>query len=270
MALVDWLIAANGARSFADTVGSGDLSDVPVFIVGMPRSGTTLVEQIASSHKLVFGGGERDDIDTILTVLGRDQTTGLPAEWDPASVHREAAAHVSRLRELAPSASRVIDKMPDNILWLGQIARLFPQARVVLCRRDPRDQSLSCFFQDFREEMTLWTNDLADCGFRARQIDRLVQHWRKVLPLKMLEIEYETLVSNLEAESRRLIGFLGLEWDPACLDFHKTERTVQSASYWQVRQPLYATSVGRWRHYRSHLGPLLNELNGLVARRIED
>jgi hypothetical protein len=134
----------------------------------------------------------------------------------------------------------------------------------VVCRRDLRDVSLSCFFQFFRDDLLVWTDDLADCGYRAREIDRLMEHWRKVLPVPILEVQYETLVANLESESRRLIDFLGLDWDPACLAFHDTERTVMTASHWQVRQPLYASSVGRWRHYRHHLEPLLRELEGVA------
>jgi hypothetical protein len=154
--------------------------------------------------------------------------------------------------------------MPDNIMHLGKIAILFPRTRIVICRRDLRDVGLSCFLQYFHDDGLVWTNDLADCGFRARETERLMGHWRNVLPLPILEIQYETLVANLESESRRLIEFLGLEWDPACLAFHETERPVMTASLWQVRQPIYASSIGRWRHYRHHLGPLLQELEGLV------
>ena len=230
----------------------------------MPRSGTSLVEQIAASHRLVHGAGERKDIAGILSTLGGGKMGKLPSTWDPASVRREAAEHVRKLHHLSGGAARVIDKLPLNIVVLGQIAVLFPGARIVVCRRDPRDVSLSCFFQYFQEDAMPWTDSLEDCGFRSQEIDRLMTHWREVLPLPILEIEYEALVGNLEAESRRLIDFLGLDWDPACLSFHKTERTVMTASLWQVRQPLYASSVGRWRHYRRHLGPLLRELKGLV------
>jgi tetratricopeptide (TPR) repeat protein len=262
--LVDRLIANVGPRTFADTAGWGDSSELPVFIVGMPRSGTTLVEQIAASHPLVFGAGERKDIHGLLTILGGDQAGWSPAVWDPAAIRRETTAHLRHLRDLGGEAIRVIDKLPLNILFLGHIAALFPRARIVVCRRDPRDVCLSCFFQYFQDDTMAWADDLADCGFRAREIARLMEHWRKVLPSRLLEIQYETLVGNLEGESRRLIDFLGLEWDPACLSFHETERAVQTASRWQVRQPLYASSVGRWRHYRRHLEPLLAELAGLV------
>jgi tetratricopeptide (TPR) repeat protein len=262
--LMDWLIATIGPRTFAETAGWGDPSKLPVFVVGMPRSGTSLVEQIAASHGLVHGAGERKDIAGILSALGGGQMGKSPSKWDPASVRRETAAHVRMLHHLSGGAARIIDKLPLNIVVLGQIAVLFPGARIVVCRRDPRDVSLSCFFQYFQEDAMPWTDSLEDCGFRVREIDRLMTHWREVLPLPFLEIDYETLVGNLEAESRRLIDFLGLDWDPACLSFHKTERTVTTASLWQVRQPLYASSVGRWRHYRRHLGPLFRELKGLV------
>jgi hypothetical protein len=137
---------------------------------------------------------------------------------------------------------------------------MFPQARVIICRRDPRDIALSCYFQRFRDDPLVWTDDLADCGFRLREVDRLIDHWRSVLPLPILEVSYESLVGNLEAECRRMIAFAGLPWDPDCLSFHKTERVVATASHWQVRQPLYDASAGRWRHYEAHLGALLTEL----------
>jgi hypothetical protein len=179
-------------------------------------------------------------------------------------VTRAAAAHVRRLQNLGGDAVRVIDKMPNNVMVLGQIAMLFPQARIVVCRRDPRDTGLSCFFQYFRDGAVVWAHDLGDCGFMARQIDRVMSHWRGVLPVPILEIQYETLVGNLEGESRRLIDFLGLEWDPACLAFHETARSVRTASYRQMRKPIYASSIGRWRAYRRHLGPLIAKLEGLV------
>jgi hypothetical protein len=185
----------------------------------------------------------------------------VPIAWDRQAVRWEATAYVERLQELGGDAVRVIDKQPDNILCLGQIAVLFPNARVVVCRRDPRDVGLSCYFQHFRDDPLVWTNDLADCGFRARETERLMDHWRAVLPIPILEIQYESLVVNLENESRRLIDFLGLQWDPACLTFYQTKRVVMTASRWQVRQPVYSSSVGRWKHYRRHLGPLLQELH---------
>jgi tetratricopeptide (TPR) repeat protein len=262
--IVDTLIAYTTAPVFQATAGWGDPSDLPVFVVGMPRSGTTLVEQIMASHPQVFGGGERKDILTIALALGEGQALRPAHTWDRGALRLETRAHIQQLRALGGDALRFIDKLPDNVLSLGQIAVLFPNARVVVCRRDLRDVGLSCFFQYFHDDTLSWSDDLADIGFRAAQVERLVAHWRTVLPLRMIEIQYETLVGNLERESRRLIDFLGLDWDPACLAFHETQRTVQTASQWQVRQPLYDSSVGRWRHYRPHLGPLLTALAGVL------
>jgi hypothetical protein len=159
-------------------------------------------------------------------------------------VRRETLSHVQRLHDPSGDAVRVIDKNVEAITCLGQIAVLYPRARVVVCRRDPRDVCLSGFFQCFRDDRMVWADDPADCGFRAREIDRLMAHGRRVLPVRILKIEYEKLVSDLEGESRRLINFLGLNWDPTCLAFHETERTVVTASQRQVRQPLYAGSIG--------------------------
>jgi tetratricopeptide (TPR) repeat protein len=264
--LVDWLMSTMDPEMFAATAGWGDPSEVPVFVVGLPRSGTTLVEQIAASHPLVFGAGEHKDIDGILSVLNGGDKGRPPVTWDRAALRREAVSHVHRLRGLGGDAVRVIDKLPDNVFNLGQIAVMFPRAKIILCRRDLRDVSLSCFFQPFIDDAMMWTDDLADCGFRAQETARLMDYWPGVLPVPVLELQYETLVENLESESRRLIDFLGLEWDEACLSFHQTERTVLTASHWQVRQPLYASSVGRWKHYENRLGPLLDELAPVLPR----
>jgi hypothetical protein len=181
---------------------------------------------------------------------------GRPVEkWDAAFARWLADRQVGSLQTLGNGAVRVTDKMPDNIFLLWLIAALFPSARIILCRRDLRDVCLSCYFQHFTEGH-LYAYDLADCGARALEIDRLATHWLWVLPLDILAIDYEKLVSDPEAESRRLIAFLGLEWEPACRDFHRTERPVLTASAWQVRQPLYTRSVGRWRCYERHLRPL--------------
>jgi hypothetical protein len=150
--------------------------------------------------------------------------------------------------------------MPDNVAHLGLIAVLFPGARVIFCTRDPRDISLSCYFQLFSEGLQTFSYDLGDCGRRCLEVERLVAHWWRVLPLRMHEVRYEKLVADLEGESRKLIDFLGLDWEPACLEFHRTERMVATVSHWQVRQPIYDRSVGRWRHYRRHLGPLFEVL----------
>jgi len=174
---------------------------------------------------------------------------------------READQHILQLHRLGQGALRVVDKMPDNILLIALIARLFPRARIIYCSRDARDVSLSCYFQLFANGAQPFSYDLRDCGSRCRDVQRLAQHWLKLLPLHMIEINYEVLVGDLEGTSRRLIDFLGLPWEPACLEFHRTERTVATVSHWQVRQPLYSSSIGRWRKYEKHLAPLFAALN---------
>jgi tetratricopeptide (TPR) repeat protein len=256
---LDRLIDAYTPEALADAAASGSISELPVFIVGMPRSGTTLIEQICASHSLVFGAGELNDISRLATTLAREKIE----QAQVAEARREAAvAHIQRLHALGGGAARVVDKMPDNVLFVGTIALLFPSARIIYCSRDPRDISLSCYFQLFRDGAQFFSYDLADCGRRCLEVQRLAAHWSRLLPRHMIEISYEALVADLEGESRRLIEFLGLDWEPACLDFHRTERTVATVSHWQVRQPLYQSSVGRWRNYERHLGALLAVLNG--------
>ena len=257
---VDLLIDTHTAEYFADNQG-GNRSELPVFIVGMPRSGTSLVEQIAASHSQVTGAGELDDIDRIAAaVAGTTERKVAAFEGDTTLAARLSNLHIERLRRLARGARRVTDKMPDNSMHLGLIAVMFPGARVIYCSRDARDISLSCYFQLFADGLQLFSYDLPDCGRRCLEVRRIMAHWRNVLPLRLHEVRYEKLVADLEGESRRLIDFLGLAWEPACLEFHRTERTVTTMSHWQVRQPLYDRSVGRWRNYRRHLGPLLEVL----------
>ncbi|MEO8714573.1 MAG: sulfotransferase, partial [Acetobacteraceae bacterium] len=228
----------------------GCSSELPVFVVGLPRSGTTLVEQIAASHSRVYGAGELPAIGDIARALGERGTGGARGLAD---------RHVARLRALAPDRLRVIDKLPDNLLRLDLIAALFPGARIVHVRRDPRDTGLSNFFQ-FYTYGNQFAFNLTDIGVRVRETERLARHWHAALPLRMLTVDYEALVGDLEGQSRRLISFLGLEWEPGCLAFHRTERAVTTPSTWQVRQPIYTRSVGRWRHYERHLTPLVSSL----------
>jgi hypothetical protein len=244
---------------FATIARWGNPSSAPVFIVGMPRSGTSLVEQIAASHSRVVGAGERQEMTAISGAL-RQHNRGRPVErWDPVVARKLADRYLSDLNRLGGSAIRVIDKMPDNVFGLWIIAGLFPSARVIFCRRDLRDVCLSCYFHRFTQGH-LFSYDLVDCGLRALEVERLSRHWLQVLPLQLLVISYEELIADLPGESRRLVEFLGLDWEPACLDFHKTQRPVLTASAWQVHQPLYTRSVGRWRCYERHLAPLLGVL----------
>jgi tetratricopeptide (TPR) repeat protein len=252
---VDRAIESYSPELLADAGASGNVSELPVFIVGMPRSGTTLVEQICASHSQIHGAGELHAIHRLAMDLAQllDDDEAAKA----AARRRLADAHILHLHGLGNGALRVVDKLPDNVMYVGLIARLFPRARIIYCSRDARDTSLSCFFQLFMEGAQYFSYDLADCGRRCREVERLCTHWQKLLPLHMIEVNYERLVDDLAGESRRLIDFLGLEFEPRCLDFHRTERTVATVSHWQVRQPLYRNSIGRWRNYEKHLAPFL-------------
>ncbi len=245
---VDLLIARFTKDVFGACAGWGDASEAPVFILGMPRAGSTLFEQIAASHSAVFGAGERFGIGEAASRIGSTPS----AKWTPESLRAEAQIYLAGLRATAGEAARIIDKMPDNIFHLGLIACLFPHARVVFCGRDARDVAISCFFQNFSEPMGFDT-DLSDIAYRIRETARLAAHWQSVLPIRHFTMSYEALLAEPEAESRRLIGFLGLDWEAQCLNFHQTARPVRTASWSQVRRPLYQSSAGRWQHYAKHL-----------------
>jgi tetratricopeptide (TPR) repeat protein len=242
--------------------GCGLESERPIFIVGLPRSGTTLIEQILASHSQVFGGGElrlaRDDFealapetDAALEALGR---------LDRATARRIGERHLQRLQELNADRPRVADKMPDNYLYLGLLAVLFPRAKFIHCRRDLRDIAVSCWMTNFRQ--IRWANDPNHIASRFAEHGRIMEHWRRVLPLPVLEIDYEETVADLEAVARRLAGWCGLDWEPGCLHFHEGKRPVRTASVRQVRQPIYQRSVGRWKNYERSLESLLGVLPG--------
>ncbi|MGA2439483.1 MAG: tetratricopeptide repeat protein [Tepidisphaeraceae bacterium] len=253
---IDHLIGQFDRTFFETRRDYGEPSELPVFIVGMPRSGSTLVHQIAASHPQVHGLGEGTDIYEIAKALKENDAA---ARSNVEAVRAAAKKHVQQLRAINGQASRIIDKTLSNVHWLGLICLLFPGARVICCRREARDTCLSCYFQWFAQGNT-FSFDLAHCGMEYLQINRLMDHWLAALPIRMLEVQYETLVADLEGQSRRLIDFLGLPWHPGCIEFHRTKTTVLTPSMWQVRQPIYQSSVGRWRHYQRHLGPLMEVL----------
>jgi hypothetical protein len=186
---------------------------------------------------------------------------------DAAAVQKLAETYRDGVREVlarpeaadkGPGAARVVDKMPDNYLHLGLIALLFPRATVIHVRRDPRDVALSCWMTSFR--VIPWADDVDHLARRCREHQRIMEHWRRVLPRPIHEVQYEELVANFEPEARRLVAACGLEWEPACLQFHQTSRPVRTASVTQVRQPLYRKSAGRWRAYETHLASLFQKL----------
>lgn len=262
-AFVDFLIRCFCADWFARTRGWGLDVDTPIFIVGLPRSGTTLVEQVLASHPAVHGGGEltvtKDVLDLLPRWLNRSDPPPLclPHLTPPLAL-QAAKEHLARLRRLHPSAPRIADKMPDNYLWLGWLATIFPKARFIHVRRDDRDVALSCWFTHFKQ--IRWACDLDDIAARIRDHHRILDHWRAVLPVPLLELDYERLVGDLEGQTRRLLAFCGLDWHDDCLNFHQNRRPVRTASLVQVRQPVYRHALDRWRRYLdTSLGSFLRQ-----------
>jgi len=240
---------------------------IPVFIVGMPRSGTTLVEQILASHSAVKAVGERLDLDTIVAEADARFGSTFPdwmAHADRSTLDALGDCYRARVTEPVEDATRVVDKMPNNFRFLGLIARILPEARVVHVQRDPLDTCWSCFSHRFRGEQP-FSYDLAELGRYYRAYHGLMSHWRRVLPPAfMLELGYEELIENPEEKVRELLDHCRLDWEAACLEFHRTERSVRTASVMQVRQPLYKRAIGRWKPYRAHLGPLIEQLGPLA------
>jgi Flp pilus assembly protein TadD len=228
-------------------------SQKPVFVVGMMRSGTSLVEQIIASHPAAAAAGELDFWTS--TVHKHPELRREPPNTDMAGKWKESYLKV--LSRHSGSARRVVDKATFNSDHLGPIHSIFPRARIIYLRRDPADTCLSCYFQYFANAAS-FTTDLSDLAHYYRQHHRLMAHWRETLPGGvLLEVPYEGLVADQETWSRRIIEFIGLEWDSRCLEFHKAERPVLTASSWQVRQRMYSSSVGRWCNYERFIGPLL-------------
>jgi tetratricopeptide (TPR) repeat protein len=241
--------------------GSGDPSPTPLFVIGMPRSGTTLVEQILASYSNVHPLGERSDVYETVQVLCAQRRIHYPEVFtDYSDFAAFGAAYLERAGTASYGAFRVMDKMPTNFLYAGVIALMLPNARVIHVRRDPVDTCTSCFVQLFDVHQA-HMYDLAELGRYYRAYDRLMQHWRVALPEGvMLEVAYEDVVADIETQARRIAAHAGLEWDARCLDFHRTRRPVLTASAAQVRQPLYATAVGRGRKYGKRLAVLLEAL----------
>ena len=232
----------------------------PVFIVGMPRSGTTLVEQILASHPEVHGAGEVHALRNVL----REELPPDPGDYalpeglaglDRAAYSRAAARYGAWLDNLAPGAARVTNKLPGNMVFVGLMALLYPQAKIIHCSREPLDTCLSCYSKLFTTGHP-FAYELRELGRFYRMYDALMAHWRAALPGRMLELRYEELVADLEGQSRRLVAHLDLPWDEACLRFHESSRAVRTASLAQVRRPIYKDSVGRWKRYEKELAPL--------------
>ncbi len=248
---IDRLIATFTPDFFAGQAAQGSDDETSVLVLGMPRSGTTLVERMISSHPRVAGGGELR--------FWRDSRARL-VDAEPSRRAEQAHAlredYLQLLRSLGPDALRVTDKMPFNFLWIGLVHLLLPRARIVHCRRNPVDTCLSIYQTQFADNWG-FAADRGDLVAYYRQYQRLMDHWRAVLPAdRLLEIDYENATAAPEATARRLVAFCGLEWDAACLQPERNPDAVRTASKWQARQPIYHTSVERWRRYEPWLGEL--------------
>jgi tetratricopeptide (TPR) repeat protein len=258
---IEAMIAAFPAGSFDPARARGDRAARPVFIVGLPRSGTTLFEQILVSHPAVWGAGELTDLHDVFRglpqLVGRPEATLFEAleNLDQSALEIMARQYTDRLAALAPEgAVRIVDKMHDNIRLLGLIGLILPGARVIHCKRDLRDVAVSCRQAAFI--VNIWTDDWQNIARRFAGYQRIAAHWRLVRPVDWLEISYEECVRDVEPAARRMIEFLGLDWDPACLDFARTRRVVKTASMAQVREPIHDRSVGRWRRYEAWHEPM--------------
>lgn len=238
--------------------------DRPLFIVGMPRSGTTLLEQMFSGHSRVAAGGE---LSAMLNVAARVRQLDPSHRDYPSGVRdlgaRDLAAlahyYLGRLERVSATAARVTDKLPFNFMHVGLITALFPRAAIVHCRRDPLDTCVSCLFTSFTEQIR-FANDMRNLGQYYCHYQRLMQHWREVVPERIFDVQYEELVTGTEPVLRAALAHCGLDWEPACLEFHGSARSVRTPSRWQVRRPVSTAAVGRWKHYEPWIGPLRESL----------
>jgi hypothetical protein len=259
---VDAMIARLDRARLADGPRARNRDPAPVFIVGMPRSGTTLAEQIIASHPQAFGAGERPALGDACAALGGSETPlaiARIAALDQATLDAAAESYLADLHALAPGAARIVDKMPGNFMHLGLAALMLPGARIIHCARDPRDIGLSIFtFRFFGHHP--YAHDLGDLGWYIAEHERLMAHWRAALPNPILTVQLKDWVDDFAATLRRVLEFLDLPYDPACERFYERESRVLTVSRSQVRQPINARGLGRWHRYENHLRPLITAL----------
>jgi tetratricopeptide (TPR) repeat protein len=260
---VDRLIKVYSRRFFRRKRNLGSASQLPVFILGMPRSGTTLVEQILSSHPQVHGAGELQTLPAVtLAIIEELKYANPPPEcmtlFDAEMAHKYSARYLQELAFHCPSALRITDKLPGNYFKIGLIKTLFPRARIVHCQRNPLDICISMFFH-FIHGMN-WSFELTELGQYYLDYQRLMAHWQDLFPGEIFTVQYEDLVTDQESVSRQLVDYVGLEWNENCLDFHANQRAVMTSSNIQVRKPIYKNSMNRWKPYETHLQPLIEML----------
>lgn len=249
---------------FDERRGFGVDDERPVFIVGMPRSGTTLTEQYLSAHPDIEGMGELHDMRKIARDLGYGSDNPREFTDRVSKLTREDCTNIAHVymkgyAKARKQARRLVDKSPHNYELLGLITLLFPKAHIIHCSRDPMDNCVAIFMQNFNDAHG-YNKDLTTLGGYYREYLGLMKHWRSVLPLPIHENVYESVVAEFETHAHAVVAFLGMQWDDACLNYHQLERQVRTPSRWQVRQPIYSTSVERWRRYEKHLGPLKEAL----------
>lgn len=266
---VDHLIETLTEKFYASARNSGERSERPVFIVGMPRSGTTLTEQILASHSKVAAGGEISKLLKVSYRIGELSSSGEPyprglLSVDVPTLQQMAREYLEHLDTISATAERVTDKLPFNFMHLGVIALMFPNAKIVHCRRQALDNCLSCYFTSFAQQIR-FANRLETLGRYYVDYYRLMQHWHRVLPVEIFDLQYEDLVDDTESRVRAMLEYCNLDFEPACLEFDRTERGVRTPSRWQVRQPIYRRSVERWRHYERHLEPLKKQLAPILG-----
>jgi len=264
--LVDRITEVFDTSFLAQHAGGGCPSQVPVFVIGMPRSGTSMVEQILASHSQVFGAGELNTLDRAARMFDRPDGPTFPETHmtlEKADFEGLGGAYVNQLADQHQGHSYVIDKTPTNFLYAGFLRLILPNARVIHCVRNPMDTCVSCHNLLFGIGQEYSYNQ-EELGRFYRAYARLMEHFDLVMPGKMLKVRYEDVVESQEFETKRMLEFLDLPWEDACLAFHKTERSVLTSSSGQVRRPLYKSSVARWKRYEGHLGPLIEALGTLV------
>ncbi len=266
---VDHVIEVMDAAMIERLRGFAIPSARPIFVLGMPRSGTTLTETILASHPLVHGAGELHDLQRLLPFDNGDAKARYPqvlTHLEGSALSRIAETYTEGLSKHAPDSPHVTDKMPANFLFLGLIHALMPKARIVHTMRDPVDTCVSCFTRLF-DRAQLHSYDQVEMARYFNGYQRLMDHWRRVLPPDaFLDVQYETLVGDFEPQARRLVDWCNLPWDEACLAFHETKRSVRTASVTQVRQPVYTSSVRKWKAYEADLGPMLATLGPNVPK----
>jgi len=264
---LDKLKATYNKKYFNNLSEFGSDSSMPVFIVGMPRSGTSLIEQIIASHSMAFGAGELDFFNQITGIMALNQKLlkdrvefwSRPARGERT---RAASAYLDLLTSCAGTRKiHVVDKMPYNFLHLGLISSLFPNAPVIHCKREPLDTCLSIYFHYF-QGFHNYSYDLNNIALYYKSYENLMYHWEELIPNPYMTVNYEDLISNIEAGSRSIIEFLKLPWEETCLKFYENKQVVRTRSNIQVRKPVYTTSINRWENYRKHIKPLLDAFNG--------